>query len=86
MNKYQAKKKYKFPLVEVQWIDSSSASGWQEEIQRHALTCWSAGYLLHRDRKTTVVALSCSSAESANGHGDAITIPTVCVQRVRRLK
>lgn len=80
------RKKKNYPLVEVEWVDSSSDTGWRREVGTELLVCWSAGYLVHRDERSTVVALNCSSQGSVNSCGDTIIIPSVCVQKVRRLK
>ncbi len=82
------KKKVDFPLVEVEWIDSSSDPGWKEDgsISVIPLTCWSAGYLVHKDKISHVIALSASSTGSRNVCGDTITIPTKCVVKMRKLK
>lgn len=82
------KKKRNYQLVEVRWIDSASETGWRahEEAKREPLTCWSAGYLVHRDRKSLVIALNSGCEDSRSSFGDAITIPAKCVQSVRKLK
>ena len=82
----QAKKKQNFPLVEVTWQDSSSDSGWKREVNSELLTCWSAGYLVHKDNRSVVVALNTASTGSANSHGDTMVIPRRCVQKIRRLR
>lgn len=81
-----SQKKHNFPLVEVEWVDSSSDSGWKSKVDTRLLTCWSAGYLVHKDKEATVIALNASSTLSANSHGDTMTIPTKVVKRIRKLK
>ena len=81
-----AQKKHKYPLVEITWNDSSSSTGWQSKPETALLQCWSAGYLVHRSRQAVVIALNCSSEQSANSFGDTMTIPARCVKRIRRLK
>lgn len=75
-----------YPLVEVEWLDASSVQGWQQHIQQQPLTNWSAGYLIHKDRESVVVALSCSGKQSMNAYGDAITIPAKIVTKIRHLR
>ncbi len=84
MNK--SKKKCNYPLVEVTWLDSSSYTGWQKAPATAPLECYSAGYLVHRDRVSMVVALNAAGSESNSLFGDTITIPARVVRRVRRLK
>ena len=73
-------------MVEVSWHDSSSAAGWQKEPETALLECWTAGYLVHRDNKSVVVALNCSSERSSSGFGDTMTIPSSCVKKIRKLR
>lgn len=75
-----------YPLVEVSWADSSSQTGWQRAPETDVLDCWTAGYLIHRDRNSIVVALNCSSEHSSNAFGDTMTIPASVVRKVRRLR
>ncbi len=82
----QPVKKHKYPLVEVSWEDSSSFTGWQQAPERTPLRCWSAGYLVHRDKRSLVIALNCSSAESSNKFGDTMTIPASVVRSCRKLR
>lgn len=82
-------RKYKFPLVEVTWVDSSTINGWRSELSldmKAPLTCWSAGYLLHKDNRSVVVALNVTSVTSANDYGDAIVIPRANVKKIRQLR
>jgi hypothetical protein len=72
--------------VEVEWIDSTSNPGWQRVAEKEPITCWTAGYLIHSDKQSIVVALSSSSEESANSFGDTITIPTSVVKKIRKVK
>ena len=72
-------------LVEVEWVDSSSTPGWQSEIQKTPLTCYSAGYLIHKDKKGVVVALN-RSPEALKNFGDTMTIPACCIIKIRNLR
>lgn len=80
------RKKVKYPLVEVAWYDSASQTGWQKTPETSLLACWTAGYLVHRDKRSVVIALNCSCEHSSNSFGDTMTIPARVVKRVRRLK
>ena len=79
-------KKHKYPLIEVTWHDSSSTTGWQTKPETELLECFTAGYLVHRNKRSIVVALNSSSKNSANSFGDTMTIPASCVKRLRRLR
>lgn len=83
------KKKQKYPIVEVQWLDSATTPGWQPELHKQMtvpLMCWTAGYLVHKDSVSLVVAQSCSSEDSKNAFGDVITIPTKTVVKYAVLR
>lgn len=82
----QSRKKQNFPLVEISWLDSSSFTGWQSKPESALLECWSAGYLVHKDKNSIVIALNCSSKASNNAFGDTMTIPRKVVTKIRRLK
>lgn len=82
----QVQKKVNYPLVEVTWVDSSSTSGWQHEISVEPLTCYSAGYLIHRSRKSLVIAQNRGGENCNYRFGDTVTIPASCVKKTRRLK
>ncbi len=81
-------KKHNYPLVEVKWTDASSTSGWKDipHLDIRPLICWTAGYQIHKDKKVTIIALSCSSTESNSDFGDTITIPTKMVISTKKLK
>ena len=80
------RKKENYPLVEVRWYDSCSDSGWKHKVDSDLMTCWTAGYLVHRSARSTVVALNCGSQQSTKSHGDTMIIPTRCIQKIRRLR
>jgi hypothetical protein len=84
--KISPKKKHQYPIVEVEWVDSSSYPGWQKAPEKEPITCWTAGYLVHKDKVSLVIALSSSSEESINSFGDTITIPTSVVKKIRKVK
>lgn len=69
--------------VEVEWIDSSSDFGWQDEdeiIAHHEradhLLCATTGYLVHETPEHIIVAQSLSATgPRSRGVGNLITIP-----------
>jgi len=81
-----AEKKVKTPLVEVEWVDSASTDGWHAHPPEGVLTCWSCGYLVSKDKSTIVLALNCSEEQSNNSFGNFMSIPTVAVVKIRKLK
>ena len=81
-----AAKKHNYPIVEVSWQDSSSDDHWQTTVDTRILDCWTAGYLVHRDKKVIVIALNCASVHSNNCCGHTMTIPMKVVTKIRRLK
>lgn len=75
-------------LVEVEWIDSAFHRGWSDaDTKRKEMSysvCRTAGFLIARDKKCLKLAMN--SGDNHQSFGDGITIPTVAVKRVRRLK
>ena len=68
-------------LVEVTWVDSAAHNGWHYGCNIYEVClCSTAGYLLQRDKKQIVVALSQSLDN--DGVGDCISIPAVAVKKV----
>ena len=81
-----AAKKQNYHVVEVSWQDSSSDDRWQSAVDTRILDCWTAGYLVHRDKKVVVIALNCASVHSNNACGHTMTIPMAVVSKITRLK
>lgn len=75
-----------YPLVEVTWIDAVSTMGWRLAPMTEPTTCWTAGYLVAKNKKSVVVALCAATADAVFPFGDTITIPIGCVKKIRRLK
>lgn len=75
-------------LVEVEWIDSAFHRGWSSADEKRRemsySVCRTAGYLIGRDKQSVKIAMN--MADKSASFGDGITIPTVAVKRVRRLK
>ena len=73
-------------LVQIDWVDSKSGpNAWEYRDDLPSLPpvlCTTVGYLLEDSRKYKTVAQSLSDSQV---HG-RITIPTACIQRIRRLR
>jgi hypothetical protein len=74
------------PIVEVEWVDSSGYSGWQdaEDAQKNIQTeCRSSGYLLRKDKKSVSLVQNVSDI----GHVDMVmAIPRVAIKSIRILE
>lgn len=69
------------PAVEVRWIDSMQSSGWHK-YEKSDLACRSVGILYEKNKDNVVLAMN----QSAYTHGDYITIPTIAITKIRKLK
>lgn len=76
----------KYPIVEVEWVDSLRTGGWRlvEEYEKTTpATCWTAGYLLKSNRKEVTVV---QSHDPGNGNvNDSTTIPRSAVKKITML-
>ena len=81
------------PLVEIEWLDIFTTSGWQDEAdlqilleQRPGMPCINVGYLLAETKDRVVV---CSGAYGETGkvvsRSEITVIPRGCVERITRL-
>lgn len=73
--------------VEVEWVDSSHRSGWQEhrdvlQGRREAVRCLSVGLLLANDKYGITLASSSHGSEVAG----TLIIPKGAIMKVRRLR
>jgi len=74
--------------VEVEWLDSATQMQWLplthylDPRRIGPLPCTSVGYLMRHDDEAVVVVQSLAENDSA---ADSISIPTACVQKIRRL-
>ena len=76
------------PAVFVTWHDSAHAPGWDPRDLHEGLTpalVHSVGFLLRRDKKSLVLAMSAQQAGSTR-FANSLVIPRACVSSVRRLR
>ena len=84
---------HKLPIVEVDWVDSMSASGWRsaKEVAKYsaeAQAIKSVGYMLTKDRKKVILV---GSLDAIDHDGEVQQfnhyheIPRGCVKRIRRI-
>jgi hypothetical protein len=79
------KKPAKPRLVMVTWVDSSSHDRWEYgPVEPDLIAIDSVGWLVHRDAKMLILAPNMSRQERV-GRCCSMTIPTGCVQKIRRL-
>lgn len=80
-----------FPLLsmlEIEWVDSCSSKGWgsrdyhiKDFAESH---CRTVGYLIERSK--TSMSLAQSISDDTKNLADVMSIPTVAIKKVRRLK
>lgn len=72
-------------LVIIEWVDSAFAQGWMDKCvaKTHKVSnCTSVGVLIQQDSEKITIVQSISDKDSV---GDGITIPKVCIKRIRKL-
>lgn len=76
---------HKFPLVEVEWVDSCSQGRWGslDNYDTNPTKCRSSGYLRHKDKKSIQLIQTHNEDKSIL---DSITIPRGCVTKIRLFK
>lgn len=82
--------KPKYPIVEIEWVDSGSARGWEsaadvEERIKDNTTLWAAGYL-YRKNKYKVVLIGMFDGQKTGNMSLYHEIPIACVKHIRRLR
>ena len=73
-------------LVLVEWVDSAFLQGWmsKESIKKHEISkCTSVGILANETANHITVVQSMSDKQD---FGDGISIPKICIKRIRKLK
>ena len=73
-------------LVLVEWADAAFMQGWgsKEHAQHHRESnIASVGILVHEDCDRVTIVQSLSDRDD---FGDGITIPRVCIKRIRTLR
>lgn len=77
--------RHKPELVQVDWVDIYSISGWhsvKDAIAMEPVRCSDVGWLLHRDESKLVLF---RSRNADSGVGDVAVFPVGCVLRVTPL-
>ncbi len=72
--------------VRVEWVDSSSETGWQRKNHRCSggiSYCESLGFIIRKNKREIALAQSKSSIGSI---AEVMTIPMVCVKKITKLK
>jgi hypothetical protein len=74
----------KLKAVTIQWVDSSSNSGWNRpsDLDDTPALIRSAGFLVRRDRASVTISTSCGPR---GGFIDSLTVPTSAVRSIRYL-
>lgn len=75
-------------VVRVHWVDSSTASGWQNEgdLRDSPMECVTIGFLVRKLPKVIEVALSYGSLDEVNlNFCDIISIPQVAIIKITML-
>ena len=78
----------KYPIVEVEWLDSITDGGWRPPEAYLASAapdqCRSGGYLLKSAR--TSITLMQSRSDLSGNMTNSVTIPRVAVKSIKRMK
>jgi len=73
------------PIIEVHWVDIASFPGWstlEEAITSTTMECISIGYVIHKDKKSVVMAQTIAD----NGDvGEILCIPTSVIRELREI-
>lgn len=75
----------KYPLVEVEWTDSTASGGWRsvEAYQKNTTSVVrSAGYRIKNSRKEVLLVQSLDDRE---GCADSLIIPRVLIRSMRKM-
>lgn len=66
----------------IEWVDSSSNSGWHEPGNEDIAHCITVGVVYSENSER--ITLFTSKSHFGN-HCDSISIPKVCIKRIRKL-
>lgn len=69
--------------VAVEWVDSNSTGGWDNDHKPTDMSCISVGILIQMLPDRIILA---QSREADGWHGDFIEIPRVAVKKLRKLR
>ena len=74
-------------ILLIDWIDSSSTSGWQSrsECKICICTCKTVGFLVDESKDFICVALNKTTTETHQPYGDLITIPKIAIKKIIRI-
>lgn len=78
-----------FPLVEIEWLDITDFSGWNDLEDKDDFSptvCYSVGYLIHKDKKMVQITETISPGESEECFGLIKCLPIGCVVSIKKLK
>jgi len=72
-------------VIIVEWVDSAFLQGWmsRDDVKTHRISpCVSVGLLVNETRDQITIMQSAGKEQ----YGDGLTIPRVCIKRMRTLK
>ncbi len=70
-------------IVQVEWVDSSSSSGWHYEHKDTDLNCQSVGFLAEKNKTRIKIY---QSKAMAGQKGEYMEIPMCAVKKIKYLK
>ncbi len=70
-------------VVKIDWVDTSMTHYWGNDGIPGVAHCETVGFLIDKNKESTTVALSLSDKDFRGG---MITIPAVCIKKMRVLK
>ena len=70
-------------VILIEWLDSTSSSGWDSAFDLELSNCKTVGFLVKKDKEKVVVIQS----NSDNVHSDGrFAIPRSCIKSIRELE
>lgn len=70
-------------LVLVEWVDSTSSTGWENDPDLELSICKTVGYLTRKTKEKVVLAQSISDNNNVD---NKFAIPRGCIQSIKELK
>lgn len=85
MPKKRKTKNLPYPVVRVEWVDSTGENGWQfvNQLEEGSLKAVSVGFLISETKKSVTIASSFHAG--CNQVNAPMTIPKVAISKMSRL-
>lgn len=70
-------------LIEIEWVDSTSSTGWEHDTDLELSTCKTVGYMTRKTKDKIVLAQSVSDSGNV---GNKFAISKGCITAIKELK